>query len=226
LPARLPARVWVATTLAFVAAYGFLFTVVHPLVDTRRCLTQLPDPLFAILPYDHAWYLVSHELFYLVTVVSLTALVARTARGDHWPLVRFAAGISLQAALRSITLALLPICRATVQPGHAALDHVPTLDLGLLRIPWRTWATNDLVFSGHVGEFLILSFAVWRVWPRRARAALVAFQLLQAVALIATRGHYTVDIVIAIPFAFFADRVTIGALTLWARAPRAAAIRG
>jgi hypothetical protein len=226
LPARLPMRIWVATTVAFLVAYGFLFTVVHPLVDTRRCVARLPDPLFAVLPYAHGWYLVSHELFYLVTVVSLSALVALAARGDHRPLVRFALGISLQAALRSITLALLPICRATVEPGHAALDHLPTVDLGFARVPWRTWATNDLVFSGHVAEFLILSFAVWGVWPRRARVALVAFQLLQTVALIATRGHYTVDIVIAVPFAFFADRVTVGGLTWWARRRTAAALSG
>jgi hypothetical protein len=220
LPARLPRSVWVATGLAFVCAYGFLFTVVHPYVDTRICVAQLPDPLFAVIPYHHGWYRISHELFYLVTAVCLAALLGQVARGEHRALVRFAAGISVQAVLRAITLVLLPLCRATVAPGTAALDAVPTIDLGFMHLPWRTWATNDLVFSGHVGEFLILSLAVRPFWPGRARLALGLFQVLQAVALVATRGHYTVDIVIAVPFAFFADRLTVAALAHWtARRP-------
>jgi hypothetical protein len=215
LPARLPTRVWVAIVVGFVAAYGFLFTVIHPLVDTRICVAQLPDPLFALIPFNHHWYRVSHDLFYLVTAVSLVLLVRQAVAGEQRPLARFAAGISLQALLRSITLVLVPLCRATVAPGHAALDSVPTIDLGFAHLPWRSWATNDLVFSGHVGEFMILSFAVRPFWPRWGRVSLGLFQLLQAVALVATRGHYTIDIVIAVPFAFFADRVTVAALAAW-----------
>jgi PAP2 superfamily protein len=220
LPARFSGGVWLATGGAFVFAYGLLFTVVHPYVDTRKCVAQLPDPLFALIPYAHGWYRISHELFYVVTAICLAVLMRQTARGEHRALVRFAAGISVQAVLRAITLVLLPLCRATVAPGTAALDAVPTIDLGFMHLPWRTWATNDLVFSGHVGEFLILSLAVRPFWPGRARLALGAFQVLQAVALVATRGHYTVDIVIAIPFAFFADRLTVAALARWtARRP-------
>ena len=225
LPAQLPRAVWVATVLAFVMAYGFLFSVVHPYVDTRACVAQLPDPLFALIPYHHAWYLVSHELFYIVTGICLGALLRQSVRGDHRALVRFGAGISLQAVLRSITLVLLPLCRATVAPGHAAITLVPTIDLGFGHLPWRPWATNDLVFSGHVAEFLILSLAVRPFWPRWARVALTVFLVLQAVALVATRGHYTVDIVIAVPFAFFADRVTVAVLTAWvARGQRRATL--
>jgi hypothetical protein len=215
LPARLSLSIWMATGLAFVCAYGFLFTVVHPYVDTRICVAQLPDPLFSLIPYNPAWYRISHELFYVVTVVCLAVLARQSARGEHRALVRFAAAISVQAVLRAITLVLLPLCKATVAPGTAALAAVPTIDLGFMHLPWRTWATNDLVFSGHVGEFLILSLAVRPFWPGRARLALGLFQVLQAVALIATRGHYTVDVVIAVPFAFFADRLTVAALARW-----------
>jgi PAP2 superfamily C-terminal len=215
LPARLPLSVWAASGLAFLFAYGFLFIVVHPFVDTRACLAQLPDPLFSLLPFDERWYRISHELFYVVTAVCLTVLVRQSIMGEHRALVRFAAGISVQALLRSITLVLLPLCRATIAPGHAALAAVPTIDLGFMRLPWRPWATNDLVFSGHVGEFLILSLAVAPFWSGRARLALALFQVIQAVALVATRGHYTVDIVIAVPFAFFADRITVATLARW-----------
>jgi hypothetical protein len=205
--------------LSFVLAYGFLFTVVHPYVDTRTCVAQLPDPLFAVLAYDPRWYRVSHELFYLVTAVVLAALVGQAARGDHRPLVRFALGISLQAVMRSLTMVLLPLCRATVPPGHAARALVPTLDLGFARLPWLPWATNDLMFSGHVGEFLILYLAVRGSWPRPALAGLIAFQILEALALIITRGHYTIDIVTAVPFAFLAYRMALTALERFTRQP-------
>jgi hypothetical protein len=215
LPARLPWSIWLTTALAFVCAYGLLFTVVHPYVDTRVCVAQLPDPLFWLIPYDVRWYRISHDLFYVVTVACLAVLAGQAVRGEHRALVRFAAGISVQAVMRAITLVLLPLCRITVAPGTAALTVVPTIDLGFMHLPWRSWATNDLVFSGHVGEFLILSLAVRPFWPGRARLALGLFQVLQAVALIATRGHYTVDIVIAVPFAFCADRLAVAALARW-----------
>jgi hypothetical protein len=215
LPGRFSLAIWVTTGLAFVCAYGFLFTVVHPFVDTRVCVAQLPDPLFWLIPYNEAWYRISHDLFYVVTLVCLAVLALQSVRGEHRALVRFAAGISVQAVLRAITLVLLPLCQVTVAPGTAALAVVPTINLGFMHLPWRSWATNDLVFSGHVGEFLILSLAVRPFWPGRARLALGLFQGLQAVALIATRGHYTVDIVIAVPFAFFADRLAVAALARW-----------
>jgi hypothetical protein len=222
LPPRFPPRVWAAVVAAFVAAYGLLFTVVHPYVDTRICVAQLPDPLFAVLPFDARWYRVSHELFYVVTAATLTGLFVQAVRGDHRPLVRFAMGISLQAVMRSLTMALLPLCRATVTPGHAAKTVVPTLNLGFAKLPWLPWATNDLMFSGHVCEFLILYLAVRTTWPRWALWALIVFQVLEALALVITRGHYTIDIVIAVPFAFLADRL---ATVVLARLSRPAAAR-
>jgi hypothetical protein len=219
LPARFRPAVWLLVTAAFVAAYGFLFMVVHPFVDTRPCVAQLPDPLFRLLAYDPRWYRVSHELFYVVTVVALAALLGHAARGEHRPLLRFALGISLQAPLRALTMYLLPLCRATVQPGHAARLVVPTLNLGFAKVPFLTWATNDLVFSGHVAEFLILSLAVRAFWSRPAMVGLVVFQILEALALVITRGHYTVDLVIAVPFALLADRLAVASLARLGRPP-------
>jgi hypothetical protein len=214
LPERFSRTTWAACMTFVALANVFVFTVVHPYVDTRICVSQLPDPLFALIPYNPRWYRVSHELFYLATFLALGALFAQAARGDHRPILRFGVGIAFQALFRSLTMWLLPLCKVTVAPGRAALAAVPTIALGPLHVPWRSWATNDLVFSGHVAEFLILSFAVRASWPRPARCGLAAFQLLQAIALISTRGHYTVDLIIAVPFAVLADR-----LAVWLLAP-------
>jgi len=70
-----------------------------------------------------------------------------------------------------------------------------------------------------VGEFLLVQRA-GHGWPRAARIGMLVFQVVQAIALIGTRGHYTIDIVVAIPFAIVAD---LSALALLARLPGARA---
>jgi hypothetical protein len=79
------------------------------------------------------------------------------------------------------------------------------------------------LFSGHVGEFLLL-LRLTRSWPRWPRAVLAVFSVLQIYGLLATRGHYTVDIILAFPCAYFADRMAVHVLALVARraAPPAA----
>jgi hypothetical protein len=48
----------------------------------------------------------------------------------------------------------------------------------------------------------------------------VVFQILQAYGLIATRGHYTIDLVLAVPCAFFADSMAVELLDRIARFKR------
>jgi len=211
LPAKLPLRVWVLSSLAFVGAYLLLWSYVHIQADIRPCELTLRDPLFAWIPHRRSWSFVSHTVYEIFTVSAVAALVYRAVRGDHRPLVRFGAALSVQGLLRAVTILLLPLCRANLKPGTIAIDRIPTIDLGFFELPWRVWATNDLVFSGHVGEFLLLTW-VTRDWPRPARVLLIAFQVLQVYALLATRGHYTIDIVLAVPCAFLANAVAVRAL--------------
>lgn len=208
LPARLPIYVWLAASALFLTTYTFMWSVVHVYVDVNPCLFKPPDPMFAVIPYDRLWFWLTHDVYEWVTVFAVGSLVLRAARGDHRPLVVFGTALAVQAMLRSTTMYLLPLCRVNVEVGTRAIETVPHLDLGLFSIPWRVWASNDLVFSGHVGEFLLLQW-VGRHWPKPMRIALIVFQVLQAYALIATRGHYTVDIIVAVPCALFAYRSAI-----------------
>jgi hypothetical protein len=216
VPPRARWFVWLLGITAFAVCYGFMWSVVHPYVDTRACLMQPPDPLFDIIPYNRAWYYVTHDVYEVITAVALLLLCAQAWSGEHRPLLRWGIALSAQAVLRSTTMVLLPLCRATVAPGTVAIQEVPQLDLGIVSIPWRVWATNDLVFSGHVGEFLLLFWAT-RSWPRPLRAFLIVFQLVQAYALIATRGHYTVDVLLAVPCALLADRTAVKVLAVLTR---------
>jgi hypothetical protein len=210
-PGRWAGWVWALAIGGFFASYSFLFSVVHPLVDTRPCLVKLDDPVMRLVPKIQALFFVTHELYYVFTAMGAAALIARAVRKDEAPLLRFGVALSLQALLRSLTLWLTPLCRATMEPGTIPFLEAPTVDLGFARIPWRMWADNDLLFSGHAGEFFLLHLAT-RHWPRWARLVFLAFQLAQAFSLVATRGHYTLDIVVAIPCAFFVDALAVGLL--------------
>jgi hypothetical protein len=168
-------------------------------------VATLPDPLMRLIPLDLRWAVVTRKLYAFITGGGAVWFLVLAVRGNHRPALRFATALAITAVLRSLTVMLLPLCRATVEAGTVVLTETPLLDLGLFKVPFRTYASNDLVFSGHVAELLLLYWAGGRFWPRGAKPVLVVFQVLQAYGLLATRGHYTVDMVIAVPFAFFAD---------------------
>jgi hypothetical protein len=205
LGVRFGARVWLSVLGSLACVYAFMFGVVHVAVDMRVCVATLPDPLMRLIPLDIRWAIVTRKIYALITGGGAIWFVALAVRGNHRPALRFATALAITAVLRSITVMLMPLCRATVAAGTVVLTETPLLDLGLFKVPFRTYASNDLVFSGHVAELLLLYWAGGRLWPRGAKPVLVVFQVLQAYGLLATRGHYTVDMVIAVPFAFFAD---------------------
>jgi hypothetical protein len=216
VPRRLPWFAWLVVLAMFLITYAFMWCVVHVQVDVRPCLTQLPDPLFAVIPRDRRFFYITHDLYYVANTSAVALLVAYAWARDERPFVRWGAALSLQAVLRCSTMWLLPLCRVGVEPGTRAINSIPTIDLLGFNIPFRVWASNDLVFSGHVGEFLLFSLAT-RDWPVAIRRPFIFFQFVQAYALIASRGHYTIDLIVAVPCAFLADR---GAVELLARLTR------
>jgi PAP2 superfamily C-terminal len=206
-PARFPGTVWLAVLGSLVVVYAFMFSVVHVAVDMRACVAVLPDPLLRLVPLDIRWAVVTRTIYAGVTASASVAMLVLALRGNHRPALRFASALAITALMRSVTVMLLPLCRASVAAGTVVLSEAPMVQLGPLRFPFRLYATNDLVFSGHVAELLMLYWAAARYWPVSVRALLVVFQVLQAYGLLATRGHYTVDMVVAVPFAFLADRI-------------------
>ncbi len=225
LPAHLPWPVWGLALTSFVAAYLWVFCMVHVHADTTACRLRLDDPLYAVISEDLWWGFITHALYETLTVASVAAMFLQAALGDHRPIVRFGMGLSIMALLRGTCILLVPLCRITAEPGKAFLTSVPMLDLGFVSIPWRMWAANDMLFSGHVGEFFLL-LRVTRSWPRAARAGILVFSVLQIYGLLATRGHYTIDIILAFPCAYFADRMAIHVIARVAAVSAAVTRRG
>ncbi len=222
LPLRLPYSTWVIVFLSFMAVYFFIFSVVHPLADTRICRMQLDDPLYPFVTFNRGWHFVTMTCYVVITLTAGAALLGQAYLGDHRPVLRWVTGLTLQGMLRSATIMLVPFCKATVTPGTTALPVMPTTTFCGVTFPWRPFATNDLLFSGHVGEFILL-MRVTRSWPPAVRAFLWGYQILQIYGLLATRAHYTIDMIVAVPCAYFVDRVGVRLLAWMARAPRTSA---
>ena len=220
LPKTFSRSAWLTGLGGFVVTYLSTFIFVHPLADTRICTGHLPDPSFAIIPLSRSWYFITHHLYIFMVLATGAALIVQAVVArDQRLVLRFLAALAFMAVMRGITIALFPLCRFTVETGTSALSHLPTVDLGFVQIPWRPFASNDLMFSGHVGAFILLSRAT-RPWPAAARWTIHAFQLAQIYGLLATRGHYLLDILVAFPCAYLADFLAVKTLS-WLESRRA-----
>jgi hypothetical protein len=197
----------------FLGVYLFTFTVVHVEADTRRCMGHLNDPLHNLIPLDLWWWNISVDGYTIVTLTMVGLMFIQAFLGDHRQIVRFGVGLSIMGAIRAVSILLVPLCRYGTPAGGSKFGTTPMVDfLGLFEMPWRLFASNDLLYSGHVAEACLFLF-VTRSWPRPARVFLWVFQFAQIYALLATRGHYTVDILLAIPCAYFADRMAVKGLS-------------
>jgi hypothetical protein len=217
IPRRLHFRTWMFAIGVFFSVYAFTFSVVHVTADMRECQLHLSDPLHDIVPLDLWWWNISITGYEIVTLFMVGLLLVQAYLGDHRAIVRFGVGLGVMGIFRACTILLVPLCRVGQTLGTARLHETPTLSIfGLFHIPWQMWASNDLLFSGHVAE-TILFLRVTRAWPKPVRLFLVAFTIAQIYALLATRGHYTVDLIVAIPVAYFADRMSVHFLTFLER---------
>ncbi len=207
-------RTWVLVLFSVLVVHYVLFGIVHNLVDMRVCAVHLPDPLYrarsastrAGLPVTVAG--VRHRCGRRSCAGCCLRRAAREATADaaawEW---RSASSRRCAAA----ALLLLPACRATIPlatpgPLHACYAHEATR--GFIALGIRGFAVNDLVFSGHTGLFLLFLYAT-PAWPRPIRSLIACFTLLMVYALLATREHYTIDILLAAPCSFFADRMAL-----------------
>ena len=203
LPPDLPWAAWALALASFFAAYFWIFSVVHVRADTTACTLRLDDPLYRLIPLDLTWKIVTVWTYMVLTGICVALMLWQAILGDHRPVLRFGMGLAIMGLIRGLCITLIPLCRTNSLPGSITLPITPMLDLGFTSIPWRVWAKNDMLFSGHVGEFFLL-WRVTRSWPRPVRAFLWVFSALQIFGLLATRGHYTIDIILA-----FADRMAV-----------------
>src|SRR5262249_20170709 len=164
LPPRLPWTAWGLATTAFVCVYFWLFSFVHVHADTTACQLRLDDPLYRIIPLNLWWDAITVWTYMYLTGTCVLVMIVQATLGDQRPLVRFGTGLAIMGLIRGLCILLVPLCRVNSEPGTATFTTTPLLDLGFTQIPWRMWAKNDMLFSGHVGEFILL-LRLTRSWP-------------------------------------------------------------
>jgi hypothetical protein len=219
LSTRYPWPVWVVTITALVVVHYVLFGFVHNAVDTRICIGYSPDPLFSLIPRDDRWLFVTRTMYELVAYTATIAVFYQAFRGTHTAVLRWSIALCFMSTMRMATLLLIPLCRPTVQAfGPPPLPSPAMLNLHFFSVPWRVYALNDVIYSGHTSLYILLLLCT-NTWRTIYRVLLGAFLLVMVYALIAARDHYSIDILLAIPCSFFADAC---ALFLLRRAPRAA----
>lgn len=214
LAIQYPPVVWLAVVCGLSIVHYLLFGLVHNLVDMRVCLGHLPDPLLELVPFDERWTFVTRDL-YVASIVTVTGVLFFQAYcGLHTPILRWGLALTFMSSMRMVTMLLIPLCRLTVEPGGPPpLTSPSMLDLGLVSIPWRMFALNDLVYSGHASLFLLLLRAT-RTWASIARLSIGGFLAVLIYGLLATRDHYSVDIMLALPFSYLADTLAVSLLRI------------
>ena len=209
LALRYPTAVWVGVLTAFAIVHYVLFGFVHNIVDMRPCLATPPDPLLKVIPFDTRWMVVSLDAYVAVTAVVSALVIVQAMRGVHTPALRWALALVFMSSMRMGTLLLIPLCRPTMMPGGPPPLAAPEmLNLGFVSIPMRVFALNDLVYSGHTSLFLLLLRATG-TWAPAGRFAVGGFLSVMVYGLLATRDHYTVDILLAFPCSHFADTLAV-----------------
>lgn len=210
--ARFRWPVWAGVVGVLVAVHLVLFGYVQNLVDMRPCVGHSPDPLMKVIPFNDGWRFVTMTMYGLVASFAVLAMFLQAFRGRQFPVIRLGIASSITSTIRMATLYLIPLCHPFVTPnGPPPLRAFATVNLYFFHLPFRPFALNDLVFSGHTGIYLLILYATPH-WPVVVRASFASFILVMMYALIATREHYTIDILLAIPCSFFADRVALALL--------------
>jgi hypothetical protein len=204
--------VWLAVFTAFAVAHALLFGFVHNHVDMRQCIGYSPDPVLTLIPFDLRWEIVTVQLYVACSVVAAVMLLAQAVRGAHAPALRFTLALTFMTSMRMATLLMIPLCGPTVPVGGPPPLQAPAmLHLGLLSVPWRMFAVNDMVYSGHTSFFLLVLLAT-RTWAPALRLAVALFVLLMMYGLLAARNHYAIDLLLAFPCSYFADMVSVALL--------------
>lgn len=212
LAVRYPWQVWVGILSAFVVVHYTVFGIVDNFVDMRVCMGYSPDPLLKIIPFDMRWMFLTRDIYLAMILGATATVISQAVRGVHTPALRWALALCFMSSMRMGTLMLIPLCRPTVAAfGPPPLAAPEMLNLHYFRIPWHVFALNDLVYSGHVAVFVLLLLAT-STWPGIARAGVKVFIALMIYGLLATRDHYSVDILLAFPCAFFADFLAVAIL--------------
>ena len=205
---------WAVVLTTFAVIHYLLFGVVHNIVDMRMCLGYSPDPMLKIVPFDERWDFVTRDLYMWALGVATFLVFYQAFQGLHTTALRWGVALCIHTSMRMVTLLLIPLCRPTVQAfAPPPLSHPAMINLHFFSVPWRVFALNDVVYSGHTSVFLLLLLASG-TWRPAVRFCFAGFLAVMIYGMLAMRDHYIIDILLAFPMSYFADSMAVKILRL------------
>lgn len=164
----------------------------------------LPDPVLALLtPRDVTWF--TFGFIYVGILLAVGLLVRRP--------VRLLVGVEAYVVMAILRMAVMWVTPLDPPPGMITLEDPLVQGFGGA----SQALTRDLFFSGHTSTMFLLFLAVPGRW---AKAFFLAATAGVATLVLVQHVHYTVDVLVAPPFAFAA--YTLARLT-WPLDSRAGA---
>ncbi|KAJ9470001.1 Phosphatidylinositol:ceramide inositolphosphotransferase [Diplonema papillatum] len=172
----------------------------------RRLRLQLPPVSHPPLPdVGHDWIPKIGEGYndtLLGIVVAMCALVCVFGGKHRWPMLfRYAAAYSVLLLLRSATVAAtaLPATDNHCQKPQAIEHPFQNAVAGMVTGGASSIHCGDLMFSGHTIALVLSVMVVFTYQPYTILKVLSLVLLLLAVySIIATRSHYTVDVIVGL----------------------------
>jgi hypothetical protein len=158
----------------------------------RRPGVVLPDPVLDLLPpRDLTW--LAFTLIYAGLVLGVLRLAARPRR-------------LLLAVQAYVAMILLRMAVMSVTPLEPPPGMIPLQDPLVQQFGTGKLLNKDLFFSGHTSTLFLLSLAV----PGRfARALCLSCAASVGICVLWQHVHYTVDVLVAPPFAYAAYRLAL-----------------
>lgn len=189
-------RTWILiTSFIFIALCGVAISIFLPIHEIRADLInwQLNDFTFKLLPAKD----MSIPIFTITYGVMVVYVIRNYKRPMYLSKAFFAYGILL--LFRIVTLSLVPL----KEPDSIILLQDPFLNNIIYSSTSSGGLINaDLFFSGHTA----LLFSIYFLSKRKPLYLFLGIIL--ATLLLIQRVHYLIDILGAIPFAYFAVRIS------------------
>lgn len=177
-------------SLIFLLITAVLFSLFLPIHEARvdQLLWYFDDPVFSILPAKD----VSLPIFTITYGSIITYAIIN--RNEKYFVSKMAFSYGLLLIFRTLTLTLLPL----KEPETIVYLEDPFLNYFI----YSGTIDSDLFFSGHTALVCLIFFQ-----SHKWKWLFAILGIILGVLLIIQRVHYSIDVLAALPFAFFSVKI-------------------
>jgi hypothetical protein len=181
-----------------IAIFAFLIGAQASKLSSNYILNNYPnrvvpnDLLFEILPYNVAYEYIVEALFYIMVILFVHFVYkhAKEKLAYYW-IIGW-----IYMIFRAFVNILTPLDR----PLSPDLTHGLMRFVDPVKLETDYFIQMGMFPSGHLGLATLTYIAVRDVAPKWADRLMLSFLFLESILMIASRGHYTIDVIGAVSF--------------------------